>query len=261
MVFQDYALFPHLTVRGNVGYGLNRLPRASRRDRVDEVLALTGLQDFASRHPHELSGGQQQRVAIARAIAPRPHIALLDEPFSNLDAELRGRVRAEALALLRAADVAVVLVTHDQDEAFVVADRIAVMAEGSIHQIGTAEELYARPATRFVAQFVGIANFVPGTPGDNGSVETALGAFSTDPELTGPVEVLLRPEEIEIGAEGMPAVVEGREFHGHDCMYVVRTQSGLLLRIITPAHEPLHMGAAVHLRARVEHPAVFPLHD
>jgi ABC-type Fe3+/spermidine/putrescine transport system ATPase subunit len=154
--------------------------------------------------------------------------------------------------------VAVVMVTHDQDEAFVVADRIAVMAQGTIHQIGTAEELYARPETRFVAQFVGIANFVPAMPGGNGSIETQLGSFSTYSQTVHPVEVLLRPEQIEVAAAGIPAVVEGREFHGHDCLYVTRTQSGLLLRIITPAHESLKPGDAVRLRARAEHPAVFP---
>jgi iron(III) transport system ATP-binding protein len=263
MVFQDYALFPHLTVRGNVAYGLNRLSRAHRRERIDEVLRLTGLVEYARRHPHELSGGQQQRVAIARAIAPKPHIALLDEPFSNLDAELRVRVRSQALDLLRLARVAVVLVTHDQDEAFVAADRIAVMSQGRIHQIGTAETLYAAPATRFVAQFVGVANFLPASA-RNGAVDTPLGSFALNGAVQAPVEVLLRPEEIEVvpsGDGGVPALVEQREFHGHDCVYVARIESGQTVRIITPAHEPLEAGDHVRLRARNARPVMFAAGD
>jgi iron(III) transport system ATP-binding protein len=253
MVFQDYALFPHLTVAGNVGYGLNTLDRAQRRERIGQVLQMTGLDGYAKRHPHELSGGQQQRVAIARAIAPRPAVVLLDEPFSNLDVEMREQVRSEVLALLRAAGVTVMLVTHDQDEAFVVADRIAVMSDGRLHQTGTAEDLYYRPQTRFVAQFVGIANFLKNRA-DGNRAHTVLGAF----DVAGEGDVLLRPEQIEVARDGLAVRVVGREFHGHDWLYVLRTADGEELRIIGNANAPIALGAEVRVRAVVDRAPAFP---
>jgi iron(III) transport system ATP-binding protein len=249
MVFQDYALFPHLTVRGNVAYGLNRLPRADRRARIEHVLSMTGLAAYAGRYPHELSGGQQQRVAIARAIAPRPAALLLDEPFSNLDVSLREQVRSEALGILRAAGASVILVTHDQDEAFVAAGRIAVMSNGRVHQVSTAEELYLRPATRFVAGFVGIANFLR-TLARGGTASTEIGHFDVACD-DGPCDVMLRPEQIEIAEPGTPATVVDREFHGHDWLYVLRTRTGTELRTISPSVAPLGVGANVSVRARV----------
>ena len=262
MVFQDYALFPHLTVQGNVAFGLNRLPRAERPSRMTQVLALTGLTEYARRYPHELSGGQQQRVAIARAIAPRPDVVLLDEPFSNLDAGMREQVRAEVLGLLRTAGVTVILVTHDQDEAFVAADRIAVMSEGRLHQVGTGEELYYHPATRFVAGFVGIANFVPASLHEGG-LSSPLGRFEAPdaPPLSIEVALLLRPEQIEVAAAGMPVRVVGREFHGHDWLYVMRDADGNEIRIIGMALKPLSVGDEVHLRARVAGAPAFPIGD
>ena len=249
MVFQDYALFPHMTVRSNVSYGLNKFSRPERAERIEQVLALTGLAEFGKRYPHELSGGQQQRVAIARAIAPRPAVVLLDEPFSNLDVAMREQVRSEVLGILRAAGTSVVLVTHDQDEAFVAADRIAVMSAGRVHQIGTAEELYYRPATRFVAEFVGIANFLPATATASG-LESELGSFRRPTGSPG-TEVLLRPEQIELTEVGAPATVVRREFHGHDWLYVLRLESGLELRTISPSLTPLSLGTAVRVRSRV----------
>ena len=157
MVFQDYALFPHLSVADNVGYGL---PRRGRVARVAEVLDLVGLGGLERRHPHELSGGQQQRVALARALAPQPAVVLLDEPWSNIDPLLRGAMRDDIARILRTAGVTVVLVTHDQEEAFSLADRIALMDAGRIAQVGTPEEMYYRPASRRVAEFVGATNFV-----------------------------------------------------------------------------------------------------
>jgi len=249
MVFQDYALFPHMRVRGNVAYGLNRLQRAERRERIEQVLQLTGLSMFSGRYPHELSGGQQQRVAIARAIAPRPAVVLLDEPFSNLDVAMRERVRSEVLGILRTAGTSVVLVTHDQDEAFVTAERIAVMSEGRIHQVGTAEDLYLRPRTRFVAEFVGIANFIPGYARE-GELGSELGDFAVQGE--GAQDALLRPEQIAIvEGEGAEATVVRREFHGHDWLYVMRLASGLEVRTICSSMERLEAGANVRLRPRV----------
>ncbi|HJU48707.1 MAG TPA: ABC transporter ATP-binding protein, partial [Gaiellaceae bacterium] len=240
--------FPHMDVRRNVAYGLQRVRGEERAARLRQVLELTGLTEYSKRYPHELSGGQQQRVAIARAIAPRPAVVLLDEPFSNLDVTMRERVRSEVLGILRAAGTSVILVTHDQDEAFVAAERIVVMSAGEVHQVGTAEELYFRPATRFVAEFVGIANFVPGDA-RSGAIETELGSFGREHTAGG--DVLLRPEQIEISDVGAPATVVDREFHGHDWLYVLRLDSGLEIRTISGAMAPLDVGAMVHLRSRV----------
>jgi iron(III) transport system ATP-binding protein len=259
MVFQDYALFPHLNVRSNVGFGLNKLPRGERKERVDQVLALTGLTHYSKRYPHELSGGQQQRVAIARAIAPRPTVVLLDEPFSNNDVGMRERVRSEVLGILRAAGASVVLVTHDQDEAFVAADRIAVMSEGRIHQEGSAEDLYYRPATKFVAEFVGIANFLSARWGPDG-LESELGVFSTDSAGQGVHDVLLRPEQLELGDVGLEATIVRTEFHGHDWLYVLRLESGTELRIISPTISPLQVGSSTRVRARVRTVTSFAQH-
>jgi iron(III) transport system ATP-binding protein len=249
MVFQDYALFPHLDVQSNVAYGLNKVGAPERKERIGQVLALTGLTAYGRRYPHELSGGQQQRVAIARAIAPRPALVLLDEPFSNLDVAMRGHVRAEVLGILRAAGASVVLVTHDQDEAFVAADRIAVMSDGRVHQIGKPEELYFRPSTRFVAEFVGIANFLPAEHrGDE--LQSEIGEFASAGG-SGPCDILLRPEQVEIAEVGAPARIVQREFHGHDWLYVLRLESGRELRTISPAMTPLDVGQSVRVRPRV----------
>ena len=222
MVFQDWALFPHLTVAQNVGFGLGR-----RRDpdRVAEVLAMVGLAGEADRQPGTLSGGQQQRVALARALAPRPDVLLLDEPFSNLDVTLRAHLRREVHGLLRAAGVTAVFVTHDQDEAFVLGDRVAVMNGGLIEQVADPATLYVEPATPWVASFVGDANLVPGTAsGDRAS--TALGDVALARPANGDVDVLVRPEHLLLEparADGAASsgTVTFVEYHGHDAMISV----------------------------------------
>jgi len=181
MVFQDYALFPHLDVGRNVAFGLDKLPRAEREARVDEVLALVGLAGLARRMPHELSGGQQQRVALARALAPKPELLLLDEPFSNLDVDLRERLAHELRAILKAAGATALFVTHDQLEAFAIGDVIGVMHQGKLHQWDEAYTLYHRPASRFVAGFIGHGVFMPArihSEGDKVVVDTPLGSLS-----------------------------------------------------------------------------------
>jgi iron(III) transport system ATP-binding protein len=232
MVFQDWALFPHMTVAANVGYGLGR---GAAPGAVDEALALVGLEGFGGRRPSTLSGGQQQRVALARALAPRPSVLLLDEPFSNLDSTLRVRVRSEVAALLAEVGITSVFVTHDQAEAFVLGDEVAMMRDGRIVQQAPPADLYARPVDAEVATFVGEANLLRGVA-DGSVATTACGPVVLRDPCRGEVTVLARPEELrlegrapgEAGAggtggpsDGVPGVIRVVEFYGHDTVYVV----------------------------------------
>jgi iron(III) transport system ATP-binding protein len=227
MVFQDYALFPHLSVERNVAYGLSNGKK--RKGRVAEILALAHLEGLEERMPHELSGGQQQRVALARALAPEPGVVLLDEPFSNLDASLRARVRSEMREILREAGATAIFVTHDQEEALSLADEVAVMIRGTVVQTAPPEDLYRRPATREVASFVGEANFLPGTA-RNGHVRCALGEIPSTGACEGEVEAMLRPEALRLaGQPDGEATVIGREFYGHDQLVKLRLSSGVIL--------------------------------
>jgi iron(III) transport system ATP-binding protein len=247
MVFQDYALFPHLTVARNVGYGL---PRGGRAARVRDTLGLVGLGGLGERYPHELSGGQQQRVALARALAPEPAVMLLDEPWSNIDPLLRALMRDELAAILRATGVTVLLVTHEQEEAFSLADRVALMRSGRIVQTGTPEDVYFAPASRWAASFVGAANLVPGRLAA-GRVETAVGAFAAaNGNGSTAVEALVRPELLELVPDpNGPAEVVAREFRGHDVFYRVRLADGFLVSSHRPSTEAVPLGARVSLRA------------
>lgn len=218
MVFQDWALFPHLTVEKNVAYGLTGDEIA--RGRVREALAMVGLSDFGSRYPHDLSGGQAQRVAVARALAPRPRVLLLDEPFSNLDTEFRMKLRAEVASLMREVGMTAVFVTHDQEEAFVVGDQVAVMREGNVVQQGTPTEVYEHPVTPWLASFVGEANLVPAMA-EGTTAETMFGTVRLLETATGPCLLAVRPEHLLIG-NGDDGVVNGVEFYGHDTAYAVR---------------------------------------
>ena len=275
MVFQDYALFPHLSVAANVQYGLapdastslrrrlqSRLPgRAeSLHPRVATVLELVGLTLLALRYPHELSGGEAQRVALARALAPSPALILFDEPFSNLDARLRVSVRTEVRQILKRAGAAAIFVTHDQEEAFTLADRVAVMWEGRIAQVGTPEEVYRRPATRAVAAFVGDAAFLPGHIRDHG-VETELGllAITQSPPATGArVDVMIRPERLHLHAapDGLAEVL-GREFFGHDQLLLLLLPSGRTLHARLGPDDLFEIGDRVRLTL-VGDPILYP---
>jgi len=230
MVFQDYALFPHLDVAANVGYGLGRRPD---RDRVAEALALVGLEHEGGRPVHQLSGGQQQRVALARALAPTPEIVLLDEPFSNLDAGLRERIRGEVVEILRSAGVTALFVTHDQAEALSIAERVAVVRAGTIEQVGTPEEIYSRPASRWVAGFLGEIEVVPGTS-DGRRIVCELGSLAAESGVDGDVDVMVRPESVAIGLTGPQNAAEGevtgRQFYGHDQLVELRLASGRTIR-------------------------------
>jgi iron(III) transport system ATP-binding protein len=245
MVFQDYALFPHLSVDGNVGFGL---PRRDRARRVPELLSIVGLGGLEKRYPHELSGGQQQRVALARALAPSPELVLLDEPWSNVDPFLRESLRAEVAEIIRPLGVTVLLVTHDREEAFSLADRIALMRDGRVVQEGTAEELYFTPASRWAAEFVGAANVLPGRV-VAGRVETAIGTFPANGASgRNDAEVLVRPEllELEPSPAGAGEVV-AREFRGHDVFYRVLID-GVELVSQRPSTEVVDLGSRVAIR-------------
>ncbi|MGH9210457.1 MAG: ABC transporter ATP-binding protein [Acidimicrobiales bacterium] len=251
MVFQDGALFPHLSVAGNVGFG------EPREGRVEECLTLVGLADRARSYPHELSGGERQRVALARALANQPEVVLLDEPFASLDAGLREALREEVAAILREAGASALLVTHDQQEALSLADVVVVMREGRVEQAGTPEEVYALPSTRWAAEFLGAADVVPGTAVD-GIVDCELGRFPADPGLRGAVEVVVRPEVVAISAVhgadrphtpngASDARVVGRSFYGHDQLVRLELASGLQLRSRSSGSAPWHPGDDVRV--------------
>ncbi|NDL55998.1 ABC transporter ATP-binding protein [Phytoactinopolyspora mesophila] len=234
MVFQDWALFPHLSVAANVGYGLRKLPAAETRERVADALAMVGLGHLGDRSPETLSGGQQQRIALARAIAPRPSVLLLDEPFSNLDAALRGQVRTEVHQLLAELGITTLFVTHDQEEAFVLGDDVAVVREGRIVQQAAPTAVYARPADRWVAEFVGDANLMPGHA-DGRLATTVLGPVTLEESIAGPVDVLVRPESLAIALDPSgDAQVELVEFYGHDTVSLVRLAGDEIIRVRTP---------------------------
>ena len=256
IVFQEHALFPHKTVGENVAFGLHKLGSDERAERLREALALVRLTHLERRYPHELSGGEQQRVALARALAPNPAVMLLDEPFSNLDADLRARIRGEVKSILADAGVTVVFVTHDQEDALYMGDRIAIINEGRIEQSGTPEQVFHEPVTRFAAGFMGVADFLPAEY-VKGSVRTELGAFAVSGESSGLCEVMTRPDDIELtrSPEG-DATVLSRTFQGISDLYVVELPSGTVVRAQRPHHEryepgePVSVTVASHYVAR-----------
>jgi iron(III) transport system ATP-binding protein len=234
MVFQEGALFPHLTVEQNIAYGL---PRGNeRKERVNRVLALVGLQDFGHRMPHQLSGGQQQRVALARALAPQPELLLLDEPFSNLDPSLREQVRRDVLEILRASNVTAIFVTHDQEEALFIGDTVAVMHNGRIEQADSPEVIFHEPATRFVAEFIGTVDFLPAWQ-DQDQLMTEVGSAVWDASHADDVqvEVMMRPDCLNFHpSDDGQGVITSREFRGAFYMYQVSLPSGNTVRCLLP---------------------------
>jgi iron(III) transport system ATP-binding protein len=297
MVFQDYALFPHLTVAQNVSFGMKFRPnplspfpkreggtplsvsgRGRGRGLVRELLQLVGLAGFEDRYPHELSGGEQQRVALARALAANPRVLLLDEPFSNLDADLRPKMRAELKILLHRLNCTTIFVTHDQEEAFELADRIAVLHAGRLEQIDTPEKLYREPATRFVAEFIGHADFLTGRARGN-CIETALGCFAKPPSVPegAIVAVMVRPEEVELQAspqtssglffvpppaarctvQAKPGLIVARRYRGGMQVLTVRLSSGESVRSLQPAGAHFPLASRVHVRVKNDNPLIF----
>ena len=263
VVFQDYALFPHLGVEANVAFGLAHLPRPARLHRVREVLELVGLVGLEARYPHELSGGQQQRVALARALAPAPALILLDEPFSNLDADLRAAMREEIGKILRASGTTAIFVTHDQQEAFALADRVGVLNAGRLEQVAPPFELYHRPGTRFVAEFVGAADFLRSMVTEDGIV-SELGTLARPGGLTPgqAVDIMIRPDDIDFipHPEG-DVVVVGRQFHGDEHLYRLRLTSGAHVHAVQPSTTLYPVGTRVRVVARLLHVVAFRLPD
>ncbi|MBC9072073.1 ABC transporter ATP-binding protein [Thauera sp. CAU 1555] len=269
MVFQDYALFPHLTVAENVGFGLRGAAPEARRARVDELLGIVGLADQGAKYPHEMSGGQQQRVALARALAPRPALLLLDEPFSNLDVDLRERLSYEVRDIIKATGTTAILVTHDQHEAFAVADEIGIMNEGRIQQWDTPYNLYHRPHNRFVADFIGQGVLMHGTVLNDRQVQVELGTLnSAVPVECGigcggcsrkcQVEVLLRPDDIvHDDASPMKARVVKKAFRGADILYTLELPSGTRVLSLVPSHHNHALGEAIGIRLDVDHVVTF----
>lgn len=267
MVFQDYALFPHLNVADNIAFGLkskkSSLPRPQIKQRVAEVLALVGLSGLEKRYPHELSGGQQQRIALARALAPQPALILLDEPLSNLDVQVRHRLREEIRSILKAAGTSAIFVTHDREEALAISDKIAVMRQGKLEQIGTPEEIYVRPASRFVAEFVTQANFLPAkrsgefwsTEIGELAIQNSQSTYSYDwGELMLPQEdLILTPDD------NATVVVKDRQFLGREYRYCLETPSGKRLHARTTAHNAVAVGTKVNLSVIGTTSQIFPI--
>jgi iron(III) transport system ATP-binding protein len=253
MVFQDYALFPHMDVAANVGYGLDR----GSRGRVQEVLGLVGLANHGHRMPHELSGGEQQRVALARALAPEPDVILLDEPFSNLDATMRDRMRREVRTILKEAEATAVFVTHDQEEALAIADIVAVMRDGRIEMTGPPHHVYRRPVNPWVARFVGESEFIEGTA-EVGKVVTDLGTFPQFGPLLGDVQVMIRPEWVHPvrSDEGVATVID-REFYGHDQLLLLQLHGGRTITARTDSNASVGPGDRVDIG--IDEVVVFPL--
>ncbi|AOE86922.1 ABC transporter ATP-binding protein [Pseudomonas sp. TCU-HL1] len=261
MVFQDYALFPHLTVADNVAFGIRKAPDCERT--VSELLELVKLGHLAKRYPHELSGGQQQRVSLARALAPEPRLLLLDEPFSNLDGELRRRLSQEVREILKARGTSAILVTHDQEEAFAVSDHVGVFRNGLLEQWDTPYNLYHEPLTPFVASFVGQGYFIRGQLISADAVNTELGTIRGNRAYTWPqgsaVDVLLRPDDIVHAPDSdLRAKVIGKTFLGAATLYRLQLATGSQLESIFPSHADHQPGQEVGIRIAADHLVVFP---
>lgn len=263
MVFQDYALFPHLTIAENIAFGLSKLPAVDRQVQVDHLLDATGLQGMQARYPHELSGGQQQRVALARALAPRPTLLLMDEPFSNLDVDLRERLSVEVRDLLKAEGISGILVTHDQHEAFAVSDKVGVMHDGRILQWDTPYNLYHQPNSRFVANFIGQGRFVVGEALAPATFDTELGRLQGDRSCTldkgALVDILIRPDDLVPDEAGeISGIIRDKAFKGAEILYTLELPSGTRLLSLFPSHFDHHLGDTVRVRVDAEHLICFP---
>jgi len=264
MVFQDFALFPHLSVEKNIAFGLKHLNTNQRDERINELLKLVGLEHLKTAYPHELSGGQQQRIALIRAMAPRPEILLMDEPFSSMDAELREQLAREVRDLLKRDGITAILVTHDQLEAFAMADVIGVLGNGKLHQWDSGYQVYHNPANRFVADFIGQGVMLPGKITSNRLVETEIGVFDgelpEDIDLNIQVEVLLRPDDVIHDDESETKLeVIAKTFRGAEYLYTLALPSGRSVLCLVQSHHNHKIGERIGVKLEVEDLAVFPI--
>lgn len=262
MVFQDYALFPHMTIGDNIAFGLRKLQDKEKENRVLEMLDLVNMRDLVDRYPHELSGGQQQRVALARALAPRPQMILMDEPFSNLDSELRTHLGLEVRRILKSLNISGILVTHDQKEAFAMADYVGVLNQGRMQQWDTPYNLYHEPANRFVANFVGQGYLIPGVLKNHTAVETEAGVIEGNRAYPWPdntkVEVLLRPDDIVENEQGdITAIVEQYTFAGSATHYRLKLPSGQIVESMLNSHAEFDIGDPVRIQIKADHLILF----
>lgn len=263
MVFQDFALFPHLTIADNIGFGIRHHKSRYRKQRIDELLTLVDLPGFHNRYPHELSGGQQQRIALARALAPRPQLLLMDEPFSSMDVDLREDLAREIRRILKSEEITAILVTHDQHEAFAMADNIGVMQHGRLLQWDSGYNLYHRPAIPFIADFIGQGVLLEGEVIDNQRVSTELaildGAVPGQCKPGCPVVVLVRPDDIiHEDDSSRTAIIKERSFRGASYLYTLQLPSGAEILSLVPSHHNHAVGEELGITLEIEHLVVFP---
>ena len=262
MVFQDYALFPHMTVLENISFGLRKLGKTEQQSTAREMLSVVGMNEYGERYPHELSGGQQQRIALARALAPHPKAILLDEPFSNLDVEMRKRLSSEVRNILKNRGITGIMVTHDQDEAFALGDSVGVMKDGRILQWDTPFNLYHEPADRFVADFIGQGVFIDGVMVTPNQIRTEFGIVNADRAYNWPeeskVEILLRPDDVVYDPEGsLQGKVTEKAFKGAEIMYTLQLDTGTKILSLFPSHEDFMVGDKVNIRMDIQHVVAF----
>ncbi|MEW8220160.1 MAG: ABC transporter ATP-binding protein [Candidatus Thiodiazotropha taylori] len=264
MVFQDFALYPHLNIEDNIAFGLRGQSQAQRRERVKSLLTLVGLSGTQKKYPHQLSGGQQQRVALVRAMAPQPDILLLDEPFSGLDVELREQLAREVRDILKREEVTAILVTHDQLEAFALADAIGVLGDGRLRQWDNGYSLYHRPNDRFVADFIGQGAMIPGEVTQDGDVKSALGKihgeFVKQPAAGEKVELLIRPDDVVHDDESdFKLRIVDKVFQGAEYLYTLALEDGTELLCLVQSHHDHDVGEMIGVRLYVDHLVAFPV--
>lgn len=262
MVFQDHALFPHLTIAQNVGFGLNKLSKNTRNERVMSLLDLVGMQDYERKYPHELSGGQSQRVALARAIAPQPKLLLMDEPFSNLDSELREILGYEVRVLLKELGTTAIMVTHDQHDAFALGDQIGVMSRGKLVQWDSSFNLYHAPNSRFVAKFIGDGIFINGKIVGDNTIVTSFGEVRGEIIIVdnagAKVEVLIRPDDVKYDPESaIQGEVIRKAFKGAQTLYTIMTKGGDALMSLLPSHDDYEIGDMIGVSIKADHLVCF----
>ena len=266
MVFQDYALFPHMTVVDNVCFGLRKFSREEQKTIANEALTLVGMEDYGRRYPHELSGGQQQRIALARALAPKPDAILMDEPFSNLDVEMRKRLSSDVRDILKSLGITGIMVTHDQDEAFALGDHVGVMKDGRILQWDTPFNLYHEPNNKFVADFIGQGVFIDGVMTTPNQINTEFGLVNADRAYNWPenseVEILLRPDDVVYDPEGpLQGEVTQKAFRGAEILYTLKLDTGSKILSLFPSHEDFTIGDRVGIRMDLQHVVAFAKQD